>query len=228
MTEGLGIESYPYCPSTNHNTPSPTDKMSKVITATYAAWMGQASLSRGRVYLRSRRTRRPPPLPPVELEAHGDIPVAVVVQSTTAISPTLEAAVLTVYLRLQLPSTPITAEMLVASLVRTVSWLAASAALRLPIDPRFPPTICALRPPPLPNTPCPLQLPEAQRVVLAGCVPLSPPPPPCETHPHRKSPQRTLGRPNAGLEQQYGTKLGEGEGGDGVVKVRKDINVNKI
>lgn len=136
LTEGLGIESYPYCPSTNHNTPSPTDKTSKVTTATYAAWMGQASPSRGRVYLRSPRTRRPPPLPPVELEAHGDIPVAVVVQSTTAISPTLEAAVLTVYLRLQLPSTPITAEMLVASLVRTVSWLATSAALRLPIDPR--------------------------------------------------------------------------------------------
>lgn len=50
------------------------------------------------------------------------------VQSSTAVSLTLWAALLRVYPRLQLPSTPITAEVAGASLCRTVSWPAASAA----------------------------------------------------------------------------------------------------
>lgn len=103
FTERLGSESYPYAPNVHQNTPPPPDKLSAEAATTHADWMAHASSRRGRGCPRAPPIRLLAPLPPVEFEAHGDIPVAVVVQSTTTDSPTLGAVLLTVYAHLQLP-----------------------------------------------------------------------------------------------------------------------------
>lgn len=131
LREGLGIGDYPYAPGVDRHTAPPPDKAIVMAVPSYDDHMTQPTAgapSRGRSYTRVPPPRRAPPLPPVPYQPHGDIPISVAVESSTPVSPNLGATLLTVYPKLVLPPTPLTSEMMITTLVRTISWLAASTA----------------------------------------------------------------------------------------------------